>query len=125
LAGTDHRYRRFIAVTLKKLGTVWEKRWIGEAVVFEDDPCLNVFEKPADRRTNGHFAAKIGIAVKPVDLAWPVDTGHGKPHIRTMLLLIRAAGTRTIRGDEQFPRPRLPDALKHTLCEVSPIEDQK
>lgn len=119
------QYSIIVAVSRQHGRTKREKVRMRQAVVFQDDPFLDVLEKPTDGFADSMTTAAILAAEERGDFAGPIDrsrdpTGFGAQRRFTVPLRSRPIGC-----DKETGWSGSADRCKYLCGNCRPVEDQK
>src|SRR5579872_3210263 len=68
------KYVFIMLIFFEQFFTVFEKRMVGQTIIFNDDPVFHFVKKPSDRSTHSLSATQILFPVKRFHFTRPVNT---------------------------------------------------
>jgi hypothetical protein len=125
IAASDRADPSIILVPIQQLLAESEKRRMRDAVVFEYDRPVYLFENPVKAGRDPSPDAKVDIRKVGADIAGPVDPLDQHTHVGTSFHVIRPIGTWTVSDHEELPRPRRRDRGQNRPRMLRSVEDDE
>ena len=97
-----------------------------QAVIFEHDTILFLFEEPVQGRTDRLLTAQIGVPVEGFQAAGPIHSvGNALPNLENLLILAGPPWSGSITSHIEALRAVGSDRLQHPLGGIGSVENQK
>src|SRR4051794_2413051 len=106
IISANHSDAGVTAISFKKLGAEFEKRWVRECVILKYNAFFYVLKKPIDCSLHCSPTSKVLFAVESRYLTWPIDDLLNEiSRLLTSLAIGRMSWSRSISCDVQSRRP--------------------
>ena len=114
-----------IAVAREHLTAEREEAWIWQAIIFEENGLLNLFEGPGDAAADTPAAAHIGLRIVAPHLTGPVHRFDDSAGFGAKLVLTGTPGAGCVGDNQQLPGTGLAYGRKGAGGDVRAIENQE